>query len=239
MHTENLIYHHDKKACQGHLAFDNSHEKKRPGVLVFHDWSGQNDFAREKAKTLAEMGYFGFAADLYGEGQTGETTDEKQALMMPLVENRAYLLARIKASFDALLAHPLVDTTKTAAIGFCFGGLCALDLARNTEKLSGAVSFHGLLNRDENTPIHPITAKLLVLHGYDDPMVPPEQVKAFCDEMTSAKADWQLSMYGQTTHAFTNPDANDKALGTQYNPKTASRAFEAMNTFFKHLFTHA
>ncbi|MDX2346336.1 MAG: dienelactone hydrolase family protein [Legionella sp.] len=236
MHTETHIYHHKQQALHGHLAYQNTTQEKRPGVLVFHDWSGCNAFAIQQAEALADMGYVGFAADLYGDGRVGETTDEKKALMTPLIENRAVLLERIQAAFDALLAQPLVDKTHTAAIGFCFGGLCALDLARSNTALSGAVSFHGLLNRNKNTPIMPINSKLLVLHGYDDPMVPLEQVQAFSDEMTEAKADWQLNMYGQTTHAFTNPEANDPVLGTKYNAQTSRLAFQSMRNFLTDLF---
>ena len=236
MHTSNYIYHHQQQALHGHLAFDNTNNKKRPGVLVFHDWSGLNIFASKQAEALADMGYVGLAADLYGDGRVGETTDEKKALMTPLMENRPLLLERIQSAFNALLAVPEVDSTQTAVIGFCFGGLCALDLARSGAALSGAVSFHGLLNRNESIPITPIQSKILVLHGYDDPMVPPEQVHTFCDEMTKANTDWQLHMYGQTTHAFTNPDANDHILGTQYNPRASHRAFQSMHHFLTDLF---
>ena len=236
MHTETHIYHHNEQALHGHLAYDKSTQKKRPGVLVFHDWSGCNDFAKKQAETLAQMGYVGFAVDLYGDGRVGKITDEKKALMTPLLEDRAYLLERIKASFDALCALPEVDTTFTAAIGFCFGGLCALDLVRSGAAISGIVSFHGILSRAEKMPISPIQSKLLVLHGYDDPMVPPEQMQTFCDEMTEANADWQLYMYGQTTHAFTNPEANDPVLGTKYNALTSHRAFQSMNNFLTDLF---
>ncbi len=239
MHTETHIYHHNEQALNGYLAYGNTIQKDRPGVLVFHDWSGCNEFAKKQAERLAEMGYVGFAVDMYGDGQIGQTTDEKKALMTPLTENRTYLLERIQAAFNALCALPNVDTTKTGAIGFCFGGLCALDLARSGSALSGLVSFHGILARADTQPITPIQSKLLVLHGYDDPMVPPEQVQSFCDEMTEAHADWQLCMYGHTTHAFTNPDANDPVLGTKYNPLTAHRAFQSMYQFLTDLFSEA
>ena len=236
MHTSNHIYHHQQQALHGHLAFDNTTDKKRPGVLIFHDWSGCNAFASKQAEALADIGYVGLAADLYGDGRVAETTDEKKALMTPLIENRHVLLERIQSAFNALLALPEVDKAQTAAIGFCFGGLCALDLARSGAALSGAVSFHGLLNRNESLPITPIQSQILVLHGSDDPMAPREQVQNFCDEMTEANADWQLHLYGQTTHAFTNPDANDPALGTQYNPQASHRAFQSMHRFLTDLF---
>ena len=239
MHTETHIYHHNEQALHGHLAYDNKTQKKRPGVLVFHDWSGCNDFAKKQAESLAKMGYVGFAADLYGDGRVGKIVDEKKALMTPLIEDRAYLLTRIKSAFDALCALPEVDNTQIAAIGFCFGGLCALDLARSGAALSGLVSFHGILSREDKTPIIPIQSKLLVLHGYNDPMVPPEQVQTFCEEMTEANADWQLHMYGQTFHSFTNPEANDPVLGTKYNPLTSHRAFQSMTNFLTDLFTQS
>lgn len=239
MQTKTHLYYHNEQTLNGHLAYDNTTPKKRPGVIVFHDWSGCNAFAKEQAEILANLGYVGFAADLYGDGRIGKTTHEKKALMTPLIEDRNFLLERIKISLDTLAAIPEVDTTRTAAIGFCFGGLCALDLARSGSHISGIVSFHGLLNRADNMPKTPIHSKMLVLHGYDDPMVPPEQVHTFCLEMTEAKTDWQLHMYGQTTHAFTNPEANDPVLGTQYNPLTSGRAFQAMQNFLTDLLSES
>lgn len=231
MHTEKTIYHHDKQALHGHLAFDNTHANKRPAVLVFHDWSGRNAFAIEQAEKLPHMGYVGFAADMYGDGHVAKTVEEKQALMTPLIEERTHLLKRVHAAFDVVSKRPEVDPLRIAAIGFCFGGLCVLDLARSTPSLKAAVSFHGLLHRPEKTTITPIQTQILALHGYDDPMVPPEQTQAFSEEMTEAGADWQLHTYGQTTHAFTNPEANDPASGTQYNPRAANRAFQSMHNF--------
>lgn len=236
MQIKTHTYQHDQHTLHGHLAYDNTSNKKRPGVLVFHDWSGCNAFAKEQAEKLAKMGYVGLAVDLYGNGQIGTTTDEKKALMTPLIENRAYLLERIQCSFDTLLVLDVVNPNQTAAIGFCFGGLCALDLARSGANISGVVSFHGILTRPEHLPIQPISSQLLVLHGYADPMVPPTQVHAFCDEMTEAGADWQVHMYGHTLHAFTNPEANDPALGKRYNAKTAHRAFQSMSDFLSNLF---
>ncbi len=237
MHTETHIYHHDEHALHGHLAYDDTHHNPRPAVLIFHDWSGRSEFTMQQAEQLANLGYVGFAADLYGNARIGETLEEKQALMTPLTNDRAFLLERINASFKNLLAFPEVDASRVAAIGFCFGGLCALDLARNNSELLAAVSFHGLLNRAEKSPITPIKAKILALHGYSDPMVPLEQVQTFCDEMTEADADWQMHMYGQTQHAFTNPKANDKALGTVYNERSAHRAFQSMLSFLMEVFT--
>jgi len=235
MQTEALTYQDHDTALHGHIAYQSS-ETKKPAVIVFHDWSGCNPFAINKAKELAELGYVGFAADIYGEGQVGTTLEEKQALITPFTTDRAKLSKRVHAAFDAIKNHPAVDGNKIAAIGFCFGGLCALDLARTSKELKGVVSFHGLLNRPEDLPISPISADILVLHGFEDPMVPPEQVLAFCEEMQQSDASWQIDMYGKTQHAFTNPEAHDTNLGTIYEPKACTRAMQSMTHFLEEIF---
>ncbi|MCC5791965.1 MAG: dienelactone hydrolase family protein [Legionellaceae bacterium] len=235
MSESNYIYHHGELACHGYLALPQATGPK-PAVLVFHDWSGRNDFACAKAKMLADMGYVGFAVDMYGEGRQGHTLDEKKALMQPLALDRNLLTERAIAALDAVVTLAEVDHLRIAAIGFCFGGLCVLDLARSGADVQGVVSFHGLLNPAEQ-PLSPsVKAKVLVLHGYDDPMVPPEQVNAFCREMTQAKVDWQVHMYGHAQHAFSNPQAQDAAMGTIYNPQAEQRSLQAMAQFLKALF---
>jgi dienelactone hydrolase len=222
---------------EGYCAYEersdrSAHTLKKPAVLVVHDWSGKNDFACHKADKLAELGYVGFALDMYGKGKTGQTKEEKSALMQPLIQNRTLLQQRILAAFDTVKKFDFVDSTRLGAIGFCFGGLCVLDLARSGAALKGVVSFHGLLNAPENTITRSIQAKILALHGFNDPMVTPEQVMQFGEEMTEAKADWQLHIYGNTMHAFTNPQANDPGFGTVYNPIADSRSWLAMKDFF-------
>ncbi len=236
MHTETHVYHHNDLALHGHLAYDNTSSIKRPAVLVVHDWSGRNAFACEKANMLAEIGYVGLAVDMYGNAQQGQTTPEKQALMQPLTQDRLLLQARITSALLTVSALPMVDTTRIAVIGFCFGGLCALDLARTGAPIVGAVSFHGLLTKPQTLLKSPINASVLVLHGYDDPMVSPADVQAFCEEMTHAHVDWQVQMYGQTKHAFMVPSANDASLGTIYQPRTEQRAWHAMVHFLKERF---
>lgn len=232
MHSSNYIYHHGMQELHGFLAYDDSTDKPRPAVIVAHDWTGRNDFACHKAEVLAEMGYLGFALDMYGEGRLGSTDDEKKALMGPLAGDRALLRDRLQAAFDTVVAMPEVDSNRVAIIGFCFGGLCALDLARSGADLQGTVSFHGLLGKPDLKP-QLIKSKILVLHGYDDPMVKPDAVNAFCDEMTQARADWQLHMYGHVQHGFTNPKANDTKLGTLYNKTAAQRSWLAMANFLE------
>jgi len=236
MHTSTHIYHHDKQALHGFLAYDDASSAKRPAVLVVHDWSGQNAFARDKAEALAALGYIGFAVDMYGGGQTGQTIEEKQALMNPLLSDRQFLQQRILAAFNVITTLPMVDSKRIAVIGFCFGGLCALDLARSGASVIAAASFHGLLNKPADAPIQPSNASICVLHGYDDPMITPEHVNTFCQEMTQAKVDWQIHAYGQTEHAFMIPEANNPQLGTIYQPRTAHRAWQILKLFLNERF---
>lgn len=236
MHTSDYVYHDGAHELKGFIAYDERASDLRPAVLVVHDWSGRNAFACHKAEVLAGMGYVGFAIDMYGQGTIGTTVDEKQALMSPLINDRLSLRSRIMAAYDAILKHPKVDPQRIAVIGFCFGGLCALDLARSGADIRGAVSFHGLLSQPHHGALRPIKAKILALHGYDDPMVRPDDVTDFCEEMTQAKADWQVHMYGHTQHAFTNPDAHDAHLGTIYDEVAAHRSWLALTQFLVEIF---
>ena len=221
---------------EGYCALDDSKQGKKPAVLVVHDWSGRNDFACQKAEQLAELGYVGFAVDMYGNGQVAQTNAEKKALMTPLVEDRALLQQRILAALDTVQRMEAVNTARIAVIGFCFGGLCALDLARSGAEIRGAVSFHGQLKSPPNLPTKKIHAKVLVLHGYDDPGVPPADIATFANEMTAAKVDWQVHMYGNTQHAFTNPTAHDPDAGLVYNPLADKRSWQSARNFLAEIF---
>jgi dienelactone hydrolase len=218
------------------FAFDDSISGRRPAVLINHAWGGRDEFVAVKAKKIAELGYIGIALDMYGKGVLGSGPEENAKLMQPFMADRGMLQKRIKAAFDTVKLMPWVDDTKIAAIGFCFGGLCVLDLARTGADLKGVVSFHGLLGAPDNTKDNAIKAKILALHGHDDPMVPHEQVVAFAQEMTTAGADWQLHMYGNTKHAFTNPVANDPGFGTVYQPDADRRSWIAMENFLTEIF---
>lgn len=234
--AEKIEYRDGQVTLEGLMVSPAQRAEKCPAVLIVHDWSGKNDFACQKAEKFAEMGYIGFALDMYGKGKTGSTNEEKAALMQPLMQDRAKLAQRILAAFNTVKALPLVDTKRMGAIGFCFGGLCALDLVRTGAAVRGVVSFHGLLQAPEDFVTRSIPSKILALHGYDDPMVTPEHVMAFGDEMTAAKADWQLHMYGNAMHAFTNPQAKDPGFGTVYNQTADRRSWETMQAFFKEIF---
>lgn len=221
---------------EGMLAWDDSVDEVRPGILVSHAWRGRSEFEDGKAVKLAALGYVAFALDLYGKGVHGNSVEENSALMQPFIDDRAMLQHRLLLSLGVLREQHEVDASKVAAIGYCFGGLCALDIARTGEDLAGVVSFHGLLGAPPDTGGNPIKARVLVLHGWDDPMAPPEDVLALSRELSKQGADWQLQAYGSTMHAFTNPAANDRAMGTVYNPSADRRSWVAMRNFLDELF---
>lgn len=234
--THTVQYQHGDVTLVGYYAYDDAYHEKRPAVLVCPDWSGRNAFADQKAELLASLGYVGFAVDIYGSGRVGTNKDENTELMTPFISDRTLLRNRLLSAFDAVKTLEQVDPDKIGGIGFCFGGLCILDLARSGVDIKGVISLHGLLNAPQDlTPVK-VKAKVLVLHGYDDPMVTPEDVMTFQNEMTSAKVDWQFHTYGNTKHAFTNPSANDDAFGTVYNSLAEKRAMRAMKDFFAEVF---
>ncbi len=238
MHTEYVDYRDGDVTCEGYAAYDESRRGPLPGVLVSHTWAGQGDAERREAERLASLGYVGFAVDIYGKGLRGGSPDENARLMQPFVDDRAALAARINAAFEALERHPRVDAERRAAIGYCFGGLCVLDLARSAPQgLRGVVSVHGMLHAPHHRPQVPITAKVLVLHGYDDPMAPPDHLRALATELTEAGADWQVHAYGRTMHAFTNPHVAAPERGLAYNPTAARRAQASMIGFLEEVLT--
>ncbi len=226
--TSTVPYEHAGDSLNGFLAWDDAAGEPRPLVLVSHAWGGQTDQEREIAKYIAGLGYTAFALDLFG--RTGKDRDENRALMTPFLEDRAKLQSRMTASLEVARAQaPAAHAA--AAIGFCFGGLCVLDLARIGTDLRGVVSFHGLFHKPDVGKAETIPAKVLILHGWDDPMAPPESVLSITEEMTAAKADWRLHAFGHTMHAFTNPAANDPDFGTVYNERAANLSWKAMEDF--------
>ena len=233
--TRKIEYTHNGTVLEGVLAVDDSQSGERPAVLVSHAWAGRTDFEIGIAKKLAEFGYAGFALDLYGKGVTGSSTEENQKLMTPFMEDRAMLQSRLHHIIGVVKDLPKADAKKVAAIGFCFGGLCVLDIARTGADICGVASFHGLLGAPDNTA-GKIKAKVIAFHGWDDPMAPPEDVVALGRELTNAGADWQLHAYGQTMHAFTNPSANDADFGTVYSKSAAERSWTSLEAFLAECF---
>jgi dienelactone hydrolase len=235
--TEYLEYRDGDVVLEAYVAYDDAVTDPRPCVLVAHDWTGRRDYASSGAERMAELGYVGFAVDVYGKGVFGKDDDAQgnSALMQPFVEDRALLRRRMLAALAAARALPRVDDSNMAAIGFCFGGMSVLELARSGAAVKGVCSIHGLLGQG-NVANQVVRAKVLCLHGHDDPMVSPEQLLAFENEMTAAKADWQVHVYGGTKHAFTNPAANNPDFGTVYDQRAADRAYKALANFLDELF---
>lgn len=221
---------------EGRLSWDDRLAGPRPGVLVAHAWGGRSDYEDGKADRLTSLGYAAFALDLYGKGVRGGDPAANAALMQPLLDDRATLQRRMQASLGALCRQPEVDSLRVAAIGFCFGGLCVLDLARCGGDVRGVVSFHGLFSPPGNTSGNEVRAKVLVLHGWDDPMAPPEAVQGLATELSALGADWQIHAYGNTMHAFTNPAASNADMGTVYDPVADRRSWRAMSNFLEELF---
>lgn len=231
--TRTVEYSQGKTRLQGLFAWDGDSGQPQPAVLVSHAWGGRDEFACNKALALAELGYAAFALDMYGDAHIGSGPEENGNLMAPFMKDRALLQARQSAALASVRAQAEVDPARVAAIGFCFGGLCVLDLARTGADLRGVVSFHGLLTPPGNTEGRKIKARVLALHGHDDPMAPPELVLALQRELSEAGSDWQVHVYGGTMHAFTNPRANDPAFGTVYRQAADRRSWESMQNFLQ------
>jgi len=230
MREQYIEYRDGETLLEGFLCYDESQAGPRPAVLLSHAWGGRDDFVERKARRLAWQGYACFALDNFGKDKRGSTPEECTALIKPFMQDRAMLLKRLKAGLATIGAMPIVDARRVAIMGFCFGGLCALDLARADADIRGAVSFHGMLKPSGLTEPK-VRAKVLMLHGYDDPMAPPEDVLAVAKEFTAAGADWQLHAYGQTVHAFTNPVAQNRAGGMQYDEAADRRSWHALEEF--------
>lgn len=235
--TETIEYRHGDQLLEGYVAHDDSLAGPRPAVLIGHDWSGRRDFPCRKAEELAAAGYVGFALDAYGKGVFGAEGDVERnsSLMTPLVNDRALLRARLLAALEAVRSLSQTDAARVAAMGYCFGGLCALELARAGADVRGVVSIHGIFTPGP-VPNERIRARVLCLHGHDDPMVPPDQVLEFEKEMTQAGVDWQMHVYGDTMHAFTNPKADNPDFGTQYNAVADRRASQTIQLFLEEVF---
>ena len=235
--TESVSYMHGETRLEGYLAYNDAIEGKRPGVLVVHEWWGLNDYAKSRARKLALAGYIAFAVDMYGEGMVASNANEARQLAAALREHPTRMRARVKAGLAALRGQPLCDETRTAAIGYCFGGGVVLELARSGADVAGVASFHGNLVSPHPDGNQPITAKVLVVHGADDPFVTARQIADFQDEMTQADADWQMIVYGHAVHTFTNPDAgDDPKRGSAYNEAADRRSWKALKAFLREVF---
>jgi dienelactone hydrolase len=207
--------------------------KTKPGILILPAWKGIDTHAKQSAEKLSKMGYYAFVADIYGEGNYPTNTQEAGKQAGFYKKNVADYQRRIQLALDQLVRAG-ANPDNIVVIGYCFGGTGVLEAARAGMKIQGAVSFHGGLGRDATRMNNPITARVLVLHGADDPYEPKEEITAFQQEMRDSKADWEMIYYANAVHAFTDPEAgNDNSKGAAYNEKAAKRSWERMNSFLK------
>ena len=237
---ETVEYKEGDTTLEGVLIYDDSFVHRRPGVLIAHQWKGLTDYEKKRGEMLAKLGYVAFAADIYGKGTRPKVVQEASQFAGKYKSDSDLLRRRVKAGFEQLKKSRFVDPQKTAAIGYCFGGTTVLELARLGADVDGVVSFHGGLGTPTPEDAKNIKAKVLALHGADDPHVPPAEEHAFEAEMREAKVDWQLVAYGNAVHSFTDWNAgNDNSKGSAYNEKADKRSWEDMKDFFNELFGSA
>jgi len=233
-----LRYQADGLSMAGEYHVDRNREGKRPGILVFPEIFGLSEHARTGARRLAELGYAALACDLHGDARLVSGLDEARELMAPVRENPARIRARAQGALDALLAQPDVDGRRIAAIGYCFGGTIALELARGGADMVATVGFHSGLTTPAPEDAKNIRGKVLVCIGADDPGITPEHRAAFEQEMRAAGVDWQLHLYGGVVHSFTNPaaDAVGRPDFARYDAHADARSWAAMRLLFDEVF---
>jgi dienelactone hydrolase len=237
---EEVTYGDREMPLKGYLALDDGVADMRPGVLVVHEWWGLNDYARKRARMLAELGYIALAVDMYGGGQTAGHPDDAGKFSGELRRNMPLAEERFLAALNFLRQQPKVEVEKIAAIGYCFGGGVVLEMARAGLDLDGVASFHGSLETANPATPGKVKAKVLVLNGANDPFVTPEQIAAFKQEMEAAGVDYRFVNYPGARHSFTNPEAD--AFGKKFNLPLAydqeadRKSWQAMQDFFAGIF---
>ena len=238
MHSEILKYDANGRHMESHLFFDPAKSGKRPGILVFPEAFGLSDHTKEKATRLAELGYVTLASDLFGEGKTVTSMDEVMGFVGPMMQDPLKTRAYAEAGLKALLARPEVDSSKIAAIGYCFGGTVSLELARGGGPVKGVAGFHSGLGTAMPEDAKNIKGKVLVCIGADDPMIDANARQKFADEMTAGKVDWQLHLYGGVAHSFTNKEADAKGMpeALRYSAEADHRSWNSLVAFLEEIF---
>ncbi|MBE7558747.1 dienelactone hydrolase family protein [bacterium] len=235
--TEAVEYRDGDVVLEGYLAYDDATAGRRPGVLIVHEWWGLSEHPRNVAERLAGLGYAAFALDMYGKGKVTTNSQEAGAWAGQFRRDVGLAERRFRAGLAAMQAAPVVDGSRIVAIGYCFGGGMCLEMARLGVDVLGVVSFHGGLASNLPPAERKLTAKILVCHGADDPAVPPKDINAFIEEMRRAGADWQMNIYGNAVHSFTNPAANSERA--RYNEKADRRSWQALKSFLSECFAES
>lgn len=242
MLKENISYQCAGTSCTGYFAVEDSTQVKRPLVLILPTWYGVNDFAREWAHEMAAQGYAALVCDVYGNGQCAKNDTEAAELMAPYYMDRGLLRSRMLAAYDVGVKRPEVDLKKVGVMGFCFGGLAAIELLRSGAKLQGTICVHAVINdeyKGKSVAIPhggPLQGSLLILTGAKDPMAPPSGLEAVQNEMTEASVDWQTHIFGNAAHSFTNKEAANYKAGMYYEALSAERSSQLIKQFFKERF---
>lgn len=235
-----ITYHAGDTPLEGYLVYGEDAKGKRPGVLVVHEWWGLNDYARARARMLAELGYTALAVDMYGEGKVADHPKDAGRFADKLRQDLPLAKARFTAALEELRRHPTVDSDRIAAIGYCFGGGIVLEMARAGVDIAGVVSFHGSLSTDNPAEPGDVEASVLVFNGAEDPFVRKEQIIEFKTEMGSAGVDYRFVNYPEAKHSFTNPDADRLGkkfdLPLAYDPEADRRSWQEMQEFFDRIF---
>jgi len=235
--TQTVEYKQADTVLEGYLVYDDTLKEKVPAVIIVHEWTGVGPYVKKRAEQIANLGYVAFAIDIYGKGirPTNAEDAAKQASLYR--QDRKLMRSRALAGLEEVKKFPFVDAQRIAAMGYCFGGGVVLEMARSGADLKGVVSFHGNLDTPHSEDAKNIRGKVLVLHGADDHYVTAEHVLAFENEMRNAKVDWELVIYGNAVHSFTNPDSGgDPSKGVAYNKEADERSWKAMKSFFKEIF---
>jgi dienelactone hydrolase len=238
--TKIVNYSAGNTKLEGYVAYDADIAGPRPGVVVFGEWWGRTEYLERRARELAELGYVGLAADVYGDGKTATDPEEAGKLMGALMSDMDIASARVKAAIDVLASQPETDGTRMGAMGYCLGGALSLHAARLGLDLRGVVSFHGSLGKTNAAKPGDIKAKVLVCHGEDDSFISPEELAGFKKEMADLKVDMNFINYPGAKHGFSNPEADVKAkkygLGLAYSASVDKASFQAMREHWEKVF---
>jgi len=240
LETKSVSFMADGKELLGHLAWDTEIEGERPGVLVFPEWWGLNDYIKKRTEQVASLGYFAMGVDMYGNGKTADHPEEAGSLMNGVLGDLDLLKSRVEAAYQALRNEELTDSNRMGAIGYCFGGALVLNMARFGMDLQGVVSFHGALDSMQKPGPGEVKAKILVCHGAADQFIPDEAIVNFKKEMEEASADFEFVDYQGALHGFTNPAADERGkafnLPLAYDEKADLQSWQAMESHFEKVF---